>query len=596
VTRRWLAIGALALAGGAGCAARREPPLEPEVLLLVTIDTLRPDRLGCGGDARARTPFLDRLARDGTQMACAIASAPLTLPSHATILSGRTPPEHGARDNGAFRVPDDVPLVPESFRAAGWSTAAFVAAVPLAARFGLARGFDVYDDSPPPAEGPSDPRETASFVERPADEVNDAVFAWLDGRDASRPVFLWVHYFDPHGSYRPPPPLGRLEGDPYRGEITFTDRELGRLTRRLDARFAERRTCVTADHGESLGEHGEETHGVFVYEATTRVPWILAGPGAPSGRLVMRPASLTEIAPALLAWRGLAGGEATLAALLERGGLEPVLYSESLYPELRHGWAPLRALRTDRWKVIRAPQPELYDLDADPGETRNLWSDPAARAGVAPLVETLEDPRWEGRAPEAALPDAGTQAALRSLGYVGASRTAVVRDDTPRPDPKDRIRIEGLLSRAGVALEGGSLPAARRAISLALSIDPRNKESQLLLARIEARAGNFDRAFEVFDWCLELPPASGNSWVEYERGRVALDAGKLDVAEEAFAHAVEGEPLNVDARYNWGVAAWRAGRWEDAATRWRDVLALDPDHGPAGRWLPDAIAKLEHGS
>jgi arylsulfatase A-like enzyme/Tfp pilus assembly protein PilF len=588
-------VGAIVfLAGLTGCSGPHAPSVGSEVLLLVTIDTLRPDRLGCGGDARARTPFLDRLARRGTQMACTIAPAPLTLPSHATILSGLLPPEHGARDNGAFRVPDDVPLVSEAFRTAGWSTAAFVAAVPVAARFGLDRGFDVYGDSSPEDESRLRTDVEASFVERPADRVNQAALEWLDSRDSGSPLFLWIHYFDPHAPYRPPAPLSRLEGgDAYRGEITFTDRELGRLGRRLDARFAERRTCVTADHGESLGEHGEETHGIFVYEATTRVPWILSGSGAPAGRVSLRPASLTEVASALRAWRGL--GDDSLTELLDR---EPgsALFAESMFPELRHGWASLRALRTAEWKVIRAPEPEIYDLRSDPGERSNLWGDEAVRAQVDPLVTELEDPRWTGRAPASALPDAETEAALRALGYVGASRTSATEDGAAeRPDPKTRIRIEGLLSRGASALEAGELRAARSVVSLALSVDARNKESQLLLARIEAQSGNYERAFQVFDWCLSLPPASGNAWVEYERGRVALSAGRFDVAEQAFARAVEGEPLNVDARYNWGVAAYRDARFEDAVTRWREVLELDPDHGPALRWLPDATERMAGG-
>jgi arylsulfatase A-like enzyme/Tfp pilus assembly protein PilF len=594
MSRRSFAIGAIALAlSPGGCTSRQVSARDSEIVLLVTIDTLRSDRLGCGGDARARTPFLDRLARGRTQMAVAIAPAPLTLPSHATILSGWLPPEHGARDNGAFRVPDDVPLVAESFRAAGWSTAAFVAAAPLAARFGLARGFEVYGDSEPDAGGPRVAGTESSFVERPANRVNEVALAWLGARDPGAPLFLWIHYFDPHSPYRPPPPLSRPEGgDPYRGEITFVDRQMGRLARALDAAFARRRTCVTADHGESLGEHGEESHGIFVYESTTRVPWIVAGEGVPAAALELRPASLTEIAPALLAWCGI-GEQVPVSSLLAGGDADSASYAESMYPALRHGWAALRALRTSEWKVIRAPEPELYDLRSDPGETNNIWGDETSRTQARHLVEELADPRWEGRAPVAAPLDAESEAALRALGYVGTSRTSASEDGAASgPDPKTRVRIEGLLSHARSALDAGNLTAARSAITRALGIDARNKETQLLLARVEARAGNFDRAFEVFDWCLELPPASGNGWVEYERGRVALDAGRLAIAEEAFARAVEHEPLNVDARHNWGVAAYHSGRFEDAATRWRDVLALEPDHGPTRRWLPEATARL----
>jgi arylsulfatase A-like enzyme/Tfp pilus assembly protein PilF len=591
----------IAGAGGTGCSS--SPPENPtsEVMLLVTIDTLRSDRLGCGGDSRARTPFLDRLARRGTQMAVTISPTPLTLPSHATILSGLLPPAHGVRDNGAFRLPDDVPLVSEAFREAGWATAAFVAAVPVAARFGLDRGFDVYDDSHPP--GQASPRPAAagkapsSFVERAADHVNRAALEWLDRRD-SGPLFLWIHYFDPHSPYAPPRPLSRtVGGDAYRGEIAFTDREFGRLTRRLDERFAERRTCLTSDHGESLGSHGEESHGVFVYETTTRVPWILGGPGMPVARISKRATSLIEVTPTLISWAGLDSSE--LSEFIERLDLDPSesCYVESLYPKLRHGWAPLRGFRSSEWKVIRAPNPEIYDLVRDPGETNNLYESAEARERVGRFFAELENPRWNGRAPTTLPPDSEAEAALRTLGYVGTSRTSAEDDgDAPRPDPKSRIRIEGLLSRAGSALDAGNLRAARSVVSLALSIDPRNKETQLYLARIEAQSGNFERALEVFNWSLGLPPVSGNAYVHYERGRVALDFGRFDIAEESFARAVEHDPLNVDARYNWGVAAYQDGRFEDAAQRWRDTLGLEPDHGPTRTWLSDAEARLTGGT
>jgi len=572
-----------------GCGRRPVAPSGTDALVLVTIDTLRGDRLGVTGDAAARTPYLDRLARGGTQFAVALSPVPLTLPAHATILSGRLPPDHGARDNGLFRVRDDIPLLAEVLETAGFRTAAFLAAYPLAARFGLARGFGSYHDSLGVREGES------SFAERPANEVTDEVITWLEGTRANGPVFLWVHYFDPHAPYEPPRPRAAASGgDAYRGEVAFADGQLGRLVRAAERRFAHVKVCCVGDHGESLGEHGEETHGIFVYESTTRVPLLFHGPGAPV-RLEPASVSLTGVAATLASWAGVdpegLGRPLPLEEAARPAGAdaEP-LYVESMYPELRHGWAPLRGLRTERWKVIRAPEPEIYDLATDPAESRNLWEDPAVRERVAGLFDELEDPRWEAAAP-AGTPDPEVEEALRSLGYAGAQEP---RDEAagPLPDPKERIRLERWLGLAGGALEAGNLPAARRAISRALSVDSRSKEANLLRARLEAASGSLDQALNLFDYCRGLPPASLDSEVWYAQGNVELEAGRLEDAERSYGQAVRADPLSVDARFNWGLAAYRAGRTRDAIERWREVLQADPHHSHALRALPEAEARL----
>ncbi|HMB68784.1 MAG TPA: sulfatase-like hydrolase/transferase, partial [bacterium] len=534
---------AAAIVVGAGGCSRPESP-RTDAIVLVSVDTMRGDRFGAGGDAAARTPQLDRLARCGTQCATAVSPAPVTLPAHASLLTGLLPPAHGARDNGSFRVRDDVPLLAENMRRAGRATMACSAAFPLASRFGLARGFDVYADSlGVRASG-------ESFAERPARSVTRDALARIDAAGTDRPLFLWMHFFDPHAPYEPPPPWSAAcGGDGYRGEIAFTDRELGLALRALRDRYHPLRVCVTADHGESLGEHGEDTHGVFVYESTTRVPLVFCGPGA-DARLVKRPVGLTEVAGALEEWNR----DARLELPAERSPGTAGLYSETLYPELRHGWSRLRALRTERWKVIRAPRPEVYDMIADPGETTNLHGSPAAAAGEQ-LAAALEDPRWDADdRPEEIDPE--TEAALLSLGYAGT----VAPDARPAealPDPKDRIRLERILSRAGGALESGRLAAARSALGSALAVDPGNKEANLLRARVEAAAGQIPLAEEVFAYCLELEPASLDAVVYYELGRVQLHAGRPADARASFAAAVERDPLNVDARFNLGVAESR---------------------------------------
>jgi len=550
--------------------------------VLVSIDTLRADRLGVGGDPAARTPFLDQAARRGTQWARALSPVPLTLPAHATMLTGRTPPGHGARDNGLYRVDETVPLVTEALAAEGWDTAAFLAAYPLARRFGLARGFDVYHDAPGlRAEG-----SASSFTERAAHLVNADVFSWLDARDDDDPLFLWVHYFDPHAPYSAPRVWNRaLGGDAYRAEVAFTDDRAGALLRRLDDSFAEWTAILTADHGESLGEHDEDTHGIFVYEATTRVPLILVGGDAPAGHVVGRPVSLTRIAGTLLARAGAERDDVFPEPDLLVAADEPAeIYVESAYPRLRHGWADLRGLRTDRWKVIRAPRPEVYDLRRDPGERRNLRDDDALPDEPLALLDRLDDPDL-ALIPPAEAPDPAVEEALRSLGYAGA---AAEGDLATGEDPKDHVRVERALGLAGGFLETGRLPAARQALGRARELDPRNKEALLLQARLDAMSGQPALALQLLDEVLALPPASVNGLVHYEAGRIHLDAGRTGEAETRFEAAVTLDPLNVDALYNWGLAAYRQGRFGDAVARWSRVLELDPGHTLAVEWLPDA--------
>jgi arylsulfatase A-like enzyme/Tfp pilus assembly protein PilF len=571
------------------------------VLLLLTIDTLRADRLGGGGDPRARTPHLDRLARRGVQYARAISPVPLTLPAHATILSGRLPPDHGARDNGVYLVPENVPLLSETFRSAGWNTAAFVAAYPLAKRFGLSRGFEVYRDAP----GFRREGSPAPFVERSAAEVNRELFAWLEERRSSSALFLWVHYFDPHAPFEPDRSYRKAaRGDTYRGEVHATDTQIGRLLQRLAREFEEVRVACVADHGESLNEHGEETHGIFVYEATTRVPLILHGDGRLPGTLVGTPVSLSGIAATIAEWAELEPPQAFEAALVKpvppgRRGIGPgrpaegdrPLYVESIYPRLRHGWSSLRGFRTARWKVIRAPEPEVYDLEVDPGERTNLIGDPALPRRVGELFTELENPRWADRAPDVASIDPEVEAALASLGYAAVDRRPMSSDES-LPDPKTRIRIDRLLSRATGELESGRPRFARAVLSEALTVDPRYKEAHILLGRVEAAEGALRPAFDRFEWCLSLAPASLDPLVHFEIGRLAMDHGLLARAEASLRRCVAGDPLNVEARFNWGVVAYRARRWRDAIERWHLTLDLDPSHPLARKWLPEAERRL----
>jgi arylsulfatase A-like enzyme len=403
--------GSASDAVGAGRNARGPGPS----LLLVTFDTTRADRIGAYGDADAETPALDALAARGLLYERAYAAAPITLPSHATLLSGLYPHEHGARDNGLYRVPDEVLLLPEALAAGGWRTGAFLGSVVLSPRYGLDQGFEVYD-VPVPGRDAGDGEEG---VERAAGAVVDAALAWLDTVPADQRFLLWVHLFDPHARYEPPEPYAARHADPYDGEIAYADSQLGRLLAVLAerGRDADLAVIATADHGESLGEHGEPTHGIFLYDATMRVPLIVVPPGAlrepPSGaaRRVTATVSLADVPATVLDLLGLpaaalpaartpsllrsadateSGGAGTGAPESGAHAGDPdapgggrAVYLESLLPFHQHRWRPLRGLAWDGSKLIDSEPPELYVTADDPGERDDRAAAQPARVAAA---------------------------------------------------------------------------------------------------------------------------------------------------------------------------------------------------------------------
>jgi arylsulfatase A-like enzyme len=395
-----VAAACLALSGCNRIETKPRPlPSGPNVLL-VTIDTLRSDYVGAYQAGRdTETPTLDALAAEGVRFANAVATAPLTLPSHTSIMTGLYPPHHGVRDDAGFRAAPELETVAERFQAAGYATAAVVGAAVLDAQFGLAQGFDAYDGpTPGSAAAPG------GFEERKAADVTDRALAFL--ASAHRPFFLWVHYYDPHKNYAPPAPYReRFARDPYAGEVAYVDAELGRLITALRERGQLDGTVVsvTADHGEGLGEHGELEHGYLVYESTQHVPWIVRGPGIPAGRTVDTVTSNAAVAPTLthLADVGvLAEADVDSALPLWGDAAQPTAgwaYSESLADQLELGGAPLYAIRRGSDKFVEARRAELYDLASDPGESTNLLetesapSEPAERAArLVALVRTGE--------------------------------------------------------------------------------------------------------------------------------------------------------------------------------------------------------------
>src|SRR5947209_15029841 len=381
----WAALLVALGAGLAGCGRRRARPN----LLLVTLDTTRADRLGCYGYGAARTPALDRLAAEGVRAADAVTAAPITLPSHATILTGLYPPAHGVRDNGTYALGDDAVTLAERLHAAGYRTQAIVSALVLNRRYNLGQGFDGYDDDLWSEDQP----KLFLIRSRPGPKTAARAVRWLEGwseETPRRPFFLWMHLFDAHQPYTAPAAERLRFATPYDAEIAVLDRAVGEVVDELRHQgiLDDTLVVVTADHGESLGEHGEKTHALFIYDATVRVPLLLRYPRRlPAGTVYAGPVRTVDIAPTVLAALGLpGGGEMQGRDLLPafRGDEPPpdlAQYSESLLAQVGFGMSPLFGLRHGGYKWIRAPKPEVYDLGRDPRETANLYP-AAARRGA----------------------------------------------------------------------------------------------------------------------------------------------------------------------------------------------------------------------
>ena len=439
------ATGLLALScSGPGQTSKPPAPtLTARHLVLVTIDTLRADRLGCYGSTTVETPHLDRIAREGAMALQASAPVPLTLPSHASLMTGRLPPEHGQRDNLAPPLPLSLPTLAEVLKGAGFETAAFISSVVLAARTRLDRGFETYADD---FEWKGEAR-FLNTIQRPGDQTLGLAVEWLEQRDPARRFFAWIHLYDPHEPYEPPEPFAsRYAGRPYDGEVAWSDELIGRLYAALERLSLLQHTLlvVVSDHGEGLGDHEETLHGFFVYQTTLRVPLIVRGPGVAAGGRVEAVVQIPDLFPTILDLMGVAGvpeasGRNIAPAL--RGG-EPLeeepIYAESLVPRLHFGWSELRMLREGRFKFIEAPRPELYDLVADPGETRNIIDQQASRAQAMREALGREIDRLESRAPEVAgdesVPSEVRQQ-LGALGYLGGASSG----SAPGADPKDKI-------------------------------------------------------------------------------------------------------------------------------------------------------------
>lgn len=564
-SRRLPALGALCallvttlLLTAAACGGGRG---DAPTIVLVTIDTLRADRVGCYGRAGADTAVMDRLAAEGVRFDAAQTTAPITLPAHASILTGRSLPGHGVLSNSGFSLAESVPVVTESLRQAGYATGGFVSAKILSAKAGFGRGFDQFDDRFTLA--PERRAGITGFPERAGTETAAVALAWLATVPRSKPAFLWVHLFEPHTPYAPPPEIAaRHAGDPYQGEVAASDAVLGRLLEGIERAGRGRvLTLVASDHGEGLGDHGETTHGIFLFQEVMRVPLIVHGPEwGIRPAVVPAPVSLADLAPTLTelaALPALPGADGlSLAPVLTGRGTAPAergVFAESHLPQLEYGWSGLRALVQGTTKLIQAPRSELYDLAADPGETRDLA---AARAGEIPaLVESLAELQ---RRAAAAAPDRADSDALvseeqmrdlQALGYVASGRTGRPEGadlvDPAAVNPLDRREYVGLFSKAMEIVQQGRPREALPMFEELRHQDPRNVSLLHQYGQALMLSGFLDNALEIFRIAVDADPGYALGW---QRIGQLLDSRRdLAGAEAAYRKAIAAGPDLIQA-------------------------------------------------
>jgi arylsulfatase A-like enzyme/Tfp pilus assembly protein PilF len=564
-----------ALFSFAACGSSPSPSL-----LLVTLDTVRADRLGSYGSARGLTPYLDRFASESIRFEDVTCQTPLTTPSHASILTGLLPSRHGIRNNESFRLSESMATLATVLRASGYRTAAFIGAFPLASRFGLARGFDVYDEE----FLRRSPRQ-----ERSAAEVLAAAGRFIQ-EDAPRdaPFFVWIHLFDAHTPYEPPAPFrDRFPDDAYGGEIAYIDDALGKFLERIPREDVI--VSVLSDHGEGLGEHGEQTHGALLYESTIRVPWIVRLPGSRfAGTSIGTPVRTIDVAPTLL---GLLKAPPLpdpdghdLSPFLERGDVPSLsAYSESLYLHLLLGWGELSSLKRGALKVVVGPAgTELYDLDRDPGETDDIAAD--RREDAEKLLEELGTIERSSPA-KVAEPDPETAERLEALGYV----TGSTRPDGREMDPRAGMLIWREIE-TGTSLLARDRAAARKHFERALELDPWNGLALKSLGDLALGEGEAERAHEIF----EAAVASGffHPDLDLSRARTFLLLGRLDEASALVDRFLAGRPDSADALVVKGRVLRAQGRREEAAAELRRALEYAPEHAHGLNELGSTLAEL----
>ncbi|MBV9625048.1 MAG: sulfatase-like hydrolase/transferase [Acidobacteria bacterium] len=577
----WLPAPALSLANST-----------PNVVV-ITIDTLRADHLGCYGYKQIRTPNLDSLASTGVRFERAFTAVPVTLPSHTVIFTGTYPPLSGIHDFAGNKLGATQTTLASVLKNHGYTTGAIVGSAVLDSRFGLNRGFDFYYDH---FDFNRLQESNIDEMERPGNLVADVALDWLNKNYKSK-FLLWMHLYDPHYPYRPPEPYNTAYKDHlYDGEIAFADEQVGRLVRFLKEKklYDDTLIVLAGDHGESLGQHGEKTHGFFIYNSTLRVPLIFHLPAAdaPKPVVVNSLVNLADIMPTVLRIldfevpSGVQGENLLPLIARKKPENSRTLYSETFLPRLHFNWSELRGVETDKYHFIDAPKPELYDVSKDPEETNNLLSTRPAvadelRARLSSLI--VEYSAGHELAQKTGL-DPALMERLKSLGYAGFSGGgSPTVSNRSLPDPKDRIAAYELFSDAMSDSQHGRYQESAEKLAAVLKTEPDSIPAHYILGLNYYRMHQYGPAVEHLGRVVELSP--DYALANYQLGLAYARGGRMDEAIQEFRHALDLDPTNFDAAYNLGSAYLEKQSLPQALAAFRQAEEINPDYPPPHKAL-----------
>ena len=595
------------------CSAKGEKKVTKKENLnvcLITIDTLRADRVGYSG-YDIETPHLDFLGRGGARFMNAVCQVPLTLPSHASILTGTNPPFHKVRNNGTYSLRETDTTLAEVLRERNYETAAFMGAFPLDSQFGLDQGFGTYDDQF------HNPEYLAGYEpQRTAEQVYGAAAGWLE-QNAGKKFFIWVHYYDPHLPYTPPPPFDKKYASPYDGEVAYTDVYVGKLLELMKEKGLEKNTLivVASDHGEGLGQHGEDTHGIFLYDSTLKIPLLFYCPGViPAGIEVRAQIRTADILPTILDLLKIPVPKdcqgRSLIPSMEGGDVDWESYAETYLPLLACGWSEMKSIRTNRWKFILAPKPELYDLTKDPLEKDNIIAGEPETSGqllnrLKKLEKDLSSPEPEGSRSELS-PEA--QEKLASLGYVGRGREQPIRKHSSI-DPKDKVHVFEEMVKVEMALAKGAPKEAEEILKRIVAQDPENPWLLHFLGKTYQKLGDLDKAIKAFSQAVAISPDDVYSHYLLARSyfqtgmtgqakdealkvlsyfadhlgsllllaEIHANSGEYDQAIPYLERAVRGDPDNLTARLLLAHLLTLAKNYDQALAQYQFLQAKMPD-------------------
>jgi arylsulfatase A-like enzyme/Flp pilus assembly protein TadD len=568
-------------------------PVPQANIVFITIDTLRADHLGCYGYKAIHTPNLDALAADSVRFERAYSSVPVTLPSHTVMFTGTLPTLNGMHDFSGNRLGPNQTTLAEILKGAGYATGAVLGSAVLDSRFGLNRGFDFYYDH---FDFSRLQESNLDEMERPGNVVADQALEWL-GKNSQSKFFLWMHLYDPHYPYHPPEPFATQYKDrPYDGEIAFADSQVGRLITFLKQKGLYRNTLivVTGDHGEGLGDHGEKTHGFFIYNSTLHVPVIIHLPGQ-AAKAIANVVNLADLMPTVLETLKLGvpsqvQGKSLLPLIAEKPAEPRNLYAETFLPRLHFNWSELRSVENQKYHFIDAPKAELYDLSKDPGETQNLFDQKKAvseemRALLARIIR--ENSGNQELAEKSGL-DPALAERLRSLGYMafsGGGNPTI--SNRLLPDPKDRIQTYELISDALSESQHGEFASSAAKLNEAIKTDPDSVAIHYLLGLNYYRMREFPKSIEHLERVMQLSPEY--ALAAFQLGLAYGRTGDFENSVKSLKGALQLDPTNFAAAYNLGAAYLQQKNGAEATAAFRQCVNIAPDYAPGHRALGEML-------